>query len=186
MTFWEYVRTCFRKYADLSGRASRAEDWWCNASVVLVWVAVVTPLARGLATIGRGSLGMLTAGLVMLALAPPFRSAYVRRCHDRGRSGWTLWPLVDLPEGDPSPNRYGPPPGRGRALPGFRPPGGSRRRPFAHHLPCSLPASPVGERSTGTSRDVRTAAAGLAPGPVARQTPEKRAQREHSLDEPDT
>ena len=39
MTFGESIKTCFSKYADFSGRASRSEYWWWFLFVVLVSAA---------------------------------------------------------------------------------------------------------------------------------------------------
>jgi uncharacterized membrane protein YhaH (DUF805 family) len=36
MTFREAVATCFRKYADFGGRASRSEYWWFSLLQALV------------------------------------------------------------------------------------------------------------------------------------------------------
>jgi uncharacterized membrane protein YhaH (DUF805 family) len=39
MTFQESIRTCFAKYADFSGRASRSEYWWFALFITLTWIA---------------------------------------------------------------------------------------------------------------------------------------------------
>ncbi len=35
MTFGESIKTCFAKYADFTGRASRSEYWWWFLFLVL-------------------------------------------------------------------------------------------------------------------------------------------------------
>jgi uncharacterized membrane protein YhaH (DUF805 family) len=79
VTFIESIQTCFRKYADFKGRASRSEYWWFTLFVVLVSIAA-------------GLLGDAANALVALALFLPYLAASARRLHDIGRSGW--WQLV--------------------------------------------------------------------------------------------
>lgn len=122
MSFTEAVRTCFSKYVDFTGRASRPEYWWFVLSYLVVYLAA----AMLDAAIGTG--GVL-AGLVGLAYLLPMLAAGVRRLHDTGRSGWwLLLPLVPIvgsivlivflaSPGEPGPNRFGPPPGEAPARP---------------------------------------------------------------------
>jgi uncharacterized membrane protein YhaH (DUF805 family) len=121
MTFSEAVRTCFRKYADFTGRASRPEYWWFFLSYVLLYFAALIVDAA----IGSPFFVLL----VGLGYFLPMLAAGVRRLHDTGRSGW--WLLVSLvpivggiillvllaSAGEPGPNRYGPPPGEVPARP---------------------------------------------------------------------
>jgi uncharacterized membrane protein YhaH (DUF805 family) len=123
MGFGDAIKTCFTKYADFKGRASRAEYWWFFLSYVIVYVVLLL-----LASAARGLYALVwIAGLVYLL---PLLAAAVRRLHDTGRSGWwyfiALIPLVGpiilivllASEGQPTPNEYGPPPGlAGGALP---------------------------------------------------------------------
>lgn len=115
MTFVEAVRTCFRKYVDFTGRASRPEYWWFVLSYVLAYVAALIIDAA----IGTPFFALVVA----LGYLLPMLAAGVRRLHDTGRSGW--WLLISLVpivggiilivllalEGERGPNRYGPPPG---------------------------------------------------------------------------
>lgn len=87
MTFTESVRTCFVKYADFSGRASRSEFWWWAlftlvASVALAVISQTLSLAFTLATL------------------LPYLAVTSRRLHDTDRSGWAqligLIPIVGL------------------------------------------------------------------------------------------
>jgi uncharacterized membrane protein YhaH (DUF805 family) len=107
MTFVESIKTCFNKYADFDGRASRSELWWWVLFVVLASAAtsIVGPVASGLFSVG--------VFLPNIAVA-------ARRLHDTDRSGWlqlvVLIPLIGLilmvywcvQEGK-EPNRFGPP-----------------------------------------------------------------------------
>ena len=80
MDFSESISTCFRKYFDWSGRASRSEFWWFA-------------LFRGLVhfvTIWMPILGFI----VLLVLIPPSWTVMVRRLHDISRTGW--WILLPI------------------------------------------------------------------------------------------
>jgi uncharacterized membrane protein YhaH (DUF805 family) len=81
MSFGDAITTCLRKYADFSGRATRAEYWWFYLFTVLVgWGSGIVD--------GSGTLPLL----VNLALLLPTIAAAARRLHDTGRSGW--WQLI--------------------------------------------------------------------------------------------
>lgn len=98
MGFGEAIKVCFNKYADFSGRASRAEYWWFYLFTFLVTIV----------TCGFG-------GLVFII---PQYAVGARRLHDTGRSGWLqllgFIPIVGLIliywwvlEGDQGTNQYG-------------------------------------------------------------------------------
>ena len=109
MNFQQAVKTCFGKYVDFSGRASRPEYWWFVLSYVVL--AVVT-----------GFIHRYLYTLVILAFLLPMLAAGVRRLHDMGRSGWWLFisliPLVGglvllyftVQPSEPQGNAYGAPP----------------------------------------------------------------------------
>lgn len=91
MTFTESIKTCLRKYATFSGRASRSEFWWFMLFVYLAWfILVPTVLAVG------GSLGINPFFVLSIAMAITFVSWWlqiavaVRRLHDIGYSGLRL------------------------------------------------------------------------------------------------
>jgi uncharacterized membrane protein YhaH (DUF805 family) len=77
MNFQEAVKTCFSKYVDFSGRASRSEYWWFVLAYVIV--AIVA-----------GFIHEIVYGLVVLAFLLPMLAAGARRLHDIGKSGWYL------------------------------------------------------------------------------------------------
>ena len=79
MTFIESIQTCFRKYAEFNGRASRSEFWWWFLFIVIISIA-----AR--------LLGQTVVALVALATLLPNLAVTSRRLHDINRSGW--WQLI--------------------------------------------------------------------------------------------
>lgn len=91
MTIQESVKTCVRKYADFSGRATRAEYWW--------WVLATTLVSFALGVL-EGSLAIVISALAFSPLATIFSLAILlpnlavtaRRLHDIGKSGW--WQLA--------------------------------------------------------------------------------------------
>lgn len=74
MTFGESIQTCFRKYADFKGCASRSEFWW--------WALFVL-----LCTMGLGIISDKLSALFALATVLPYFAAGARRLHDSDRSG---------------------------------------------------------------------------------------------------
>jgi uncharacterized membrane protein YhaH (DUF805 family) len=75
MTFGESIQTCFSKYADFTGRASRSEYWW--------WF-----LFALLATIATGIISDKSSALFSFALLLPGLAVGARRLHDIDKSGW--------------------------------------------------------------------------------------------------
>ena len=76
MTLMQSIKTCFRKYADFSGRAQRSEFWW--------WVPF--------STVSYIILGLIPfiGQILMLGLLIPHLAVTTRRLHDTGRSAWWL------------------------------------------------------------------------------------------------
>jgi uncharacterized membrane protein YhaH (DUF805 family) len=75
MTFGESIQTCFSKYADFTGRASRAEYWWWSLFTVL-------------ATLAAGIINDKLSALVSLGVLLPGLAVGARRLHDVNKSGW--------------------------------------------------------------------------------------------------
>ena len=86
MSFTDAVKTCFAKYVDFKGRASRAEYWWFALFVGLIYIAGVV-----LASIDE-TLGGLVLIVGILGVILPQIAAAVRRLHDTGKSG--AWYLI--------------------------------------------------------------------------------------------
>ena len=80
MTFTESVKTCFQKYVDFSGRASRSEFWW-----FFLFTFVVRIVTTWIPFIGF---------IIALALLLPSLAVTARRLHDTNRTGW--WMLLPI------------------------------------------------------------------------------------------
>ncbi len=105
MTFGKSIATCFSKYADFTGRASRSEYWW--------WFLFVF-----LGSAVAGVISEMLSGVFSLAILLPYLAVAARRLHDTDRSGWflllNLIPLIGwivllvffVQEGK-EPNRFG-------------------------------------------------------------------------------
>lgn len=79
-----YYVTCWKKYVDFSGRASRPEYWYFF-------------LANFLITLIFWALSGTFMTLYYLAVLIPSISVFVRRMHDAGHSAWNLlWVLVPI------------------------------------------------------------------------------------------
>jgi uncharacterized membrane protein YhaH (DUF805 family) len=103
MNFKDAVRTCFTKYADFNGCASRSEFWW--------WV-----LFTSVATLILRSFSYELSGVFSLGTFLPSIAVTARRLHDTDRSGWLQllwcipvigWILLIVWGAEPGkPNRY--------------------------------------------------------------------------------
>ncbi len=109
MGFTDAVRTCFIKYVDFQGRASRSEFWY--------WA-----LFNLIGSIVLGVLGQrLSLAFALLTLLP-YVAVATRRLHDIDRGGWAqlvgVIPLIGwilmmvwlVRAGTSGPNRFGPEP----------------------------------------------------------------------------
>ena len=92
MDFQTSVKTCFRKYADFNGRATRPEYWYF---VLFLFIAnlVLALLDGAIFGFGENAVGLLSP-LFSLATLLPSLAVGARRLHDIGRSGW--WLLLAL------------------------------------------------------------------------------------------
>jgi len=111
------IKTCLRKYASFSGRASRNEFWWfaiasLGLAIIIEWLDVAL-LGDALLIIGPFSFAPLLHPY-LLALLLPLSAVFVRRLHDTGLSGIVIpfslpviWALsaLDTPPMDPSHDR---------------------------------------------------------------------------------
>jgi uncharacterized membrane protein YhaH (DUF805 family) len=85
MSFGEAIQTVFRKYAEFTGRATRAEFWWWALFNLLVAAALNL---FNVIRIGENAyLGSLLAGVWGIAVLLPSLAVAVRRLRDAGY-GW--------------------------------------------------------------------------------------------------
>lgn len=87
----ESIKTCFGKYIDFSGRASRSEFWWfllfhLVGTIGLSWIEirVFSLTSLGLWVFLRPS------SLFFLATILPLLAVGWRRLHDTGHRGWFI------------------------------------------------------------------------------------------------
>jgi len=97
-----------KRYAEFSGRSSRAELWWFVLGMCVLWFALWIVLFGALAGLGAsqtqpsaGLLGVFGIGWLFLvvgwlALIIPTLAVQVRRLHDIDRSGWWLGGFYSL------------------------------------------------------------------------------------------
>lgn len=105
MSFGDAIRTCLRKYATFSGRASRSEYWYFVLFIVLggIVLGFVDRALFGTTTLPTPGGQMVEetnsvlGGLFSLATLIPAIAAGWRRMHDTGRSGlFLLYPLIAM------------------------------------------------------------------------------------------
>lgn len=93
MSFKKAIKVCFKKYFKISGRATRAEYWWFQLFGLLV---IFIPMMLGLLFNG-GEVGEVFSVFVAIAcllyafIIVPLFCVKIRRYHDVGASGFTLF-----------------------------------------------------------------------------------------------
>ena len=108
MKFVESIQTCYKKFFDFSGRASKSEYWWFQLYNAIIYV---------LTFVFQGDLVLLFSILIIVNLIPVY-AVGVRRIHDSDKSGWfvliSLIPLIGLyifvlllQDGSKGKNRFG-------------------------------------------------------------------------------
>ena len=94
MNFAEAIKTCFVKYADFSGRASRSEYWYFALFMLLLSICseIIDPIIAGVPFLEYddywGPATLIVSTLTIL----PALGVSVRRLHDVDKSGW--WILI--------------------------------------------------------------------------------------------
>ena len=108
MNFTESIQTCYKKFFDFSGRASKSEYWWFQLYQLIIYV---------LSLIFQSDLALLFSILVIANLLP-LCACGVRRIHDSDKSGWfvllSFIPIIGLyvfvllvQDGSKGKNRFG-------------------------------------------------------------------------------
>ena len=111
MNFLESIQTCYKKFFDFSGRASKSEYWWFQLYNAIIYV---------LTFVFQGDLTLLFSILIIANIIPIWAAA-VRRVHDSDKSGWmvliSVIPVIGLyvivlliQDGSKGKNRFGPKP----------------------------------------------------------------------------
>jgi len=119
MSFGQAVRSGFRNWNKIGGRASKSEYLWWWTFFALVGFAAVfgIPLIESAvysSTVlsGPAALAYVLVLTVPLILYVPTFTLTIRRLHDTNRSGRWLFPILfPVRDGSPGPNRFGPRPG---------------------------------------------------------------------------
>ena len=111
MNFVQSIQTCYKKFFDFSGRASKSEYWWFQLYAIIIY---------GMQFVFQGDLVLVFSILVIANIIPLYASG-VRRLHDTDKSGWmvliSVIPLIGLyiivlliADGTKGKNRFGPKP----------------------------------------------------------------------------
>ena len=85
MTFRESVSTCFRKYFNFYGRASRSEYWW-----FVLFNIILIIIGSSLDNFINEEIMIITVIINVITFFPHL-SAEVRRLHDTNHSGWWIF-----------------------------------------------------------------------------------------------
>ena len=90
MDFQTSIKTCFKKYADFSGRASRSEFWWFELFlwIAMIVAAIIDTMMLGYSFEDYGPIYIIYCVVTFL----PTIAVGARRLHDINRSGW--WQLL--------------------------------------------------------------------------------------------
>jgi len=111
MTFFDAIKTVFRKYAEFGGRATRSEFWWwtlfttlvsaaLNALSVPMYGVMYSRMLDSGPAFSGGYSSFSFAGLWSIAVLLPSLAVTVRRLRDAGRSWaelfWLLLPIAGL------------------------------------------------------------------------------------------
>ena len=111
MNFTESIKTCYKKFFDFSGRASKSEFWWFQLYAIIIYALMF---------VFQGDLVILFSIITIANLIPNWAAA-VRRLHDTDKSGWmvliSVIPIIGLfiiflliADGSKGKNRFGPKP----------------------------------------------------------------------------
>lgn len=89
MNFQNSIKTCFKKYATFSGRASRSEFWYFYLFTYAIFAILI------ISGINIASIFFWFLGGFFLVTFVPFIAVIARRLHDVNKSGW--FQILPLP-----------------------------------------------------------------------------------------
>jgi uncharacterized membrane protein YhaH (DUF805 family) len=92
MNFAQSLKTCFRKYANFKGRATRSEFWWFMLFTTGLSIAAMTLDGLLLGFSSDAVVTPFTTLMVALTIVPS-ASVTARRLHDIGWTGWVQLPV---------------------------------------------------------------------------------------------
>ena len=92
MSFGQSIKTCFGKYIDWKGRASRSEFWYFQLFLFILYFIAAQIDSVVLGT-ELGQMGPVYIIFILGTMLPSL-CAQIRRLHDVDRSGW--WCLLPL------------------------------------------------------------------------------------------
>ena len=92
MDFQKSIKTCFKKYAEFSGRALRSEFWWFALFCFIggIVTGVIDVMILGYSAESYGPINIIFSVITFL----PALAVGARRLHDINKSGW--WQLIAL------------------------------------------------------------------------------------------
>ena len=90
MDFQKSIKTCFKKYAEFSGRALRSEFWWFALFCFIggIVTGVIDVMILGYSAESYGPINIIFSVITFL----PALAVGARRLHDINKSGW--WQLL--------------------------------------------------------------------------------------------
>ena len=86
ISFPSAIKMAYQRYAEFSGRSTRAEFWWFN---LYFYSLTILLLFIGSAVFGV-EFGFISFAILWIAHIIPIFSTSVRRLHDTGKTGWWL------------------------------------------------------------------------------------------------
>ena len=96
MNFFESVKTCFIKYVDFSGRASRSEFWYFTTFIFIISICadIIDASLAGKSYFSYDNYFGPVASILFVLSFLPSLAVSIRRLHDINKSGW--WCLISL------------------------------------------------------------------------------------------
>ena len=88
MNFSQSVSTCYKKYFDFKGRASRSEFWYFLLFYILASMLGGFAIGFLMSPYGESEMLFVLIIVFVVGLVIPELSVTVRRFHDFGVSGW--------------------------------------------------------------------------------------------------